>query len=134
MSSFANFVNNHHRDARVWLNIALHNEEHKNRKKSKCDKRHCRILTLTWRYVPQRDQKKANPLNCWSTVFGQMKKKKQVDHDDAREITAVWCWNDKKTKFRGGHLGYLTAIIDWLWVLDKPVLYIYGKTHLYQFC
>ena len=29
MSSFANFVNNHHRDARVWLNIALHNEDHK---------------------------------------------------------------------------------------------------------
>ena len=34
----------------------------------------------------------------------------QGDHDDAREITAVWCWNDKKTKFRGDHLGFLTGI------------------------
>ena len=38
------------------------------------------------------------------------KKIKQGDHDDAREITAVWCWNDIKTKFRGGHLGFLTGI------------------------
>ena len=35
---------------------------------------------------------------------------KQGDHDDAREITAVWCSNVIKTKFRGGHLGFLTGI------------------------
>ena len=34
-------------------------------------------------------------------------KMKQGDHDDAREITAVLWWNDKKTKFRGG---FLTSI------------------------
>ena len=35
---------------------------------------------------------------------------KQGDLDDVREITAVWCWSVKKTKFRGGHLGFLAAI------------------------
>ena len=49
----------------------------------------------------------------------------QGDLDDGREITALWCWNVKKTKFRGGHLGFLSAILDWQWVLDKPVLYIW---------
>ena len=35
---------------------------------------------------------------------------KQGDHEDAREITAVWSSNVKKTKFRGDHFGFLTGI------------------------
>ena len=31
----------------------------------------------------------------------------------------------KKTKFPGGHFGFLSAFLDLKWVLDKPVLYIY---------
>ena len=30
-----------------------------------------------------------------------------------------------KSEFRGGHLGFLAAIFDSQWVLDKPVLYIW---------
>ena len=62
-----------------------------------------------------------------------MLKYKQGDLDDAREITAVWCWNVKKTKFRGGHLGILAAILNWQWVLHKLVLYINHFTNFDTF-
>ena len=35
--------------------------------------------------------------------------------DDAQEITAVWFWNVKKTKFRGGHLGFLAPFLNQFW-------------------
>ena len=44
----------------------------------------------------------------WSVII-----QKQGDLDDAPEITAVWCGNvKKKNEFRGGHLGFLVAILD----------------------
>ena len=44
-----------------------------------------------------------------------MKGNEKGDLDDVLEITAVWCWNVKKTNFRGGHLGILAAISNQFW-------------------
>ena len=38
----------------------------------------------------------------------------------------------QKTEFRRGHLGFWAAILDWQWVLDQPVLYVWYD-NLYQF-
>ena len=61
------------------------------------------------------------------------KKKKKKETRRSR-----WCagnhrhlmWTCQKNEFRGGHLGFLAAILDWQWGLDKHVRYI---NHLYQF-
>ena len=41
--------------------------------------------------------------------------KKQGDHDDAREITAVWCRNDKKLKFVAAILDFWRAFLNQFW-------------------
>ena len=82
---------------------------------------------LGYRGTPNNDLKVKN-LKSSSENPGIVREKinkEQGDLDDARESTAVWCWNVKSTKFRGGHLGSLVAILDWQWVLDKTVLYIW---------
>ena len=40
---------------------------------------------------------------------------KQGDHDDAREITALWCWNVKKLNFVAAILDFWRAFLNQFW-------------------
>ena len=61
----------------------------------------------------------------------QKTKQKQGDLDDAREITAVWCWNVKKLNFAAILDFWQPCWIDYRYLINLNSMY--GNNYLYQF-